>query len=200
MLWSSNVYLLQGEWCFIKMAQEYTSARPLGAKDALVCLQHIVCAEKYIWIPPVLMFPSIVAHDLHPQSSRFDLTVVPVLVRLLCRWWRFSIESPPLGRAALGLFASGAIVAVLMLRRGSHSTASPAEQCHTGVSLRICCGGMAHPAISCYIAGQVVRIAQGLVKTCATVRIWRGGIGGCRRVVETGWLLCVSIYGIEIRG
>jgi hypothetical protein len=171
MLWSSNVYLLQGEWRFIEMAQEYTSARPLGAKDALVCLQHVVCAEIYVGIPPVLMFPSIVAHDLHSQSSRLNLTVVPVLVRLLCRRWRFSIEPSPFGRAALGLFAGGSIVGVLMLRRRSHSAASPAEQCHAGVPLRVCCGGMARPAISCYIAGQVVRIAQGLVNTGVTVGI-----------------------------
>jgi len=189
MLWSRNVYLLQGERCFIKMTQEYTSARPLRAKDAFVCLQHVVCAEKYVRISPVLMFPSIVANNLHSQSSRLNLTVVPVLVRFLCRRWRFSIEPPPFCRAALGLFTAGSIVGVLMLRRGSHPAAGPAEQCHAGIPLRVCCGDMARPTVSCYIAGQVVRIAQGLVNTGVTVGIWRGGIGGCRRVVETGRLL-----------
>lgn len=91
MLWSSDVYLLQGERGFIKMTQEYSRTRPFGAKDALIRLQHVVCAEEYVRVPPVLMFPSIVAHDLHSQSSRFDLTVVSVLVRFLCRRWRFSI-------------------------------------------------------------------------------------------------------------
>ena len=153
MLWSRNMYLLQGEWSLIKVTQKYPRARPFGAKDALVCLQHVVCAEKDVRIPPVLMFSSIVAYDLHSQSSRFNLAVVSVFVRLLCRRWRFSIQSPPLGRSALGLLAGISIVAVLMLRRGSHSAASSSEQCHAGVTLRICGGGMARPAISCYIAG-----------------------------------------------
>jgi hypothetical protein len=85
MLWPSDMYLLQGERSFVKMTQEYARARSFRAKDALICLQHIVCAEKYVWIPPVLVFASVVANDLHPQSSRFNLTVVSVLVRLLCR-------------------------------------------------------------------------------------------------------------------
>jgi hypothetical protein len=38
------------------------------------------------------------------------------------------------------------------------------------------------------------------VKTCATVGIWRGGIGGCRRVVMPRWLARVSVCKIRIRG
>ena len=91
MLWSRNIYLLQGERSFIKMTQKYARACPFGAKDAFICLQHIVCAEKYVWVSPVLTFSSIVAHDLHSQSSRFNLAVVSVLVRLLRRRWRLSI-------------------------------------------------------------------------------------------------------------
>lgn len=87
MLWSSDMYLLQGERSFIKMTQEYACARSFRAEDALICLQHVVCAEKYVWVPPVLMFSSIVTNNLHSQPSRFNLAVVSVFVRLLCRRW-----------------------------------------------------------------------------------------------------------------
>lgn len=69
------------------MTQQYARTRSFRAKDALICLQHVVCAEKYVWIPPVLMFSSIVANDFHSQSSRLNLPVVSVLMRLLCGRW-----------------------------------------------------------------------------------------------------------------
>jgi hypothetical protein len=126
MLRANYVQFLQAEGRLVRMSQHNSRTISLRAEDALVHFEHVVCPKKYAWISGILVFSSIIADNLHAQSPRLNLAVIPIFVRFPDSRRRVGIQPPTFRSATFGLVSSCAVCAVL-LRRGSQSTPSATE-------------------------------------------------------------------------
>jgi hypothetical protein len=135
------------------------------------------------------MFSSVVADNLHLQSSGLHLTIISILDWLWRGRRRVVIQSPTFGRTSPIVFWY-AIYCIILL--SSNTTTGPSEQTHAGVAVCIYRWTVSRSGFPWYVLSKIVRISEGTAHTQVTVGVWGGIVRAGGRIIEVGRLAFVS--------
>lgn len=171
------------------MLQNDTSTRPLRAEHALIHFQDVACAQKYAWMPRILVLSSVVAHDFHAKSPGLDLPIATVLYCPFGRTMRVGIQPPPLRGPGLGRVVGIVVFGMVFRPSGlSYATAGSSKKAHSSIAGRIDRGTKGRVTALGSISGEVGGVSQSAPEARVAIRIRRSGISGCGRNIEVGGL------------